>query len=376
MAPTRPIRMNGAPASKVRHPIHAVDSENDTKPFQQKRKTTNHHPATNSTSHKDTDIARMRYSYPMVYRSRVAKTTKKQPPASELLRRINRSKTADASRQAVLNTTELLENIVSFIPPFNILAKAQRVSSGWKDTIAASPTVQTLVWKPRVAHILSPSAYSHEIEATRNDKRAKLQFGWYIAENSSIDVLAFGVPKYSEAAAFQELFFNGLRPRPDEIEEFTDLADLEEFAELDAIDKYLAVSIERIPIGYLHSAEMDWADDLINPSHETRQTWLDRHITSPPITAAQMCVWVQPVDFMGNGFVYATVYDPRGITYGTAVEVLKKMNASDNTPADEKYAGFTSISFVTDALAPGSTLSWNPHGFISNWDQNLPKRQV
>jgi hypothetical protein len=319
----------------------------------------------------------MRYSYPMVYRSRVAKTTKKQPPASELLRRINQSKTAGASQKEVFNTTELLENIISFLPPSEILTNAQRVSSGWKDTIAASPTVQTLVWKPRVAHILSPSAYSHEIKATRNDKRAKLQFGWYIAENSSIDVLAFGVPKYSEAAAFQELFFKGLRPDRPRPNEPVEIGPMNEFdTEEDKVDKYLAVSIERIPIGYLHSAEMDWADDLINPSHETRQTWLDRHITSPPITAAQMCVWVQPVDFMGNGFVYATVYDPRGITYGTAVEVLKKMNASDNTPADEKYAGFTSISFVTDALAPGSTLSWNPHGFISNWDQNLPKRQV
>jgi hypothetical protein len=315
----------------------------------------------------------MRYSYPMVYRSRVAKATKKQPPASELSRRIDQSKTAGASQKEVFNTTELLENIISFLPPFEILTNAQRVSSGWRDTIAASPTVQTLVWQPRVDHVLSPSAFSHELEATRNDQRAKFVIGYYIPEKNSVDDLAFGVPKYSEAAAFQELFFKGLRPDRPRPNEPVEIGPMNEFdTEEDKVDKQLAVSIERIPIGYLHTAEMDWTDDLINTSQETRPTWLDRHITTPPITAAQMSVLVQPVDFMATMWVYATVYDPRGITYGTAAEVMKKLTASDNTPTDEKYGGWTSISFVTDKLAPGLTLSWHEHGFITSWDKMYP----
>jgi hypothetical protein len=220
---------------------------------------------------------------------------------------------------------------------------------------------------------LSPSAFSHELEATRNDQRAKFVIGYYIPEKNSVDDLAFGVPKYSEAAAFQELFFKGLRPDRPRPNEPVEIGPMNEFdTEEDKVDKQLAVSIERIPIGYLHTAEMDWTDDLINTSQETRPTWLDRHITTPPITAAQMSVLVQPVDFMATMWVYATVYDPRGITYGTAAEVMKKLTASDNTPTDEKYGGWTSISFVTDKLAPGLTLSWHEHGFITSWDKMYP----
>jgi hypothetical protein len=210
-------------------------------------------------------IARMRYSYPMVYRSRVAKATKKQPPASELSRSINRSKTPGASRQEVFNTTELLEKIISFLPPFEILTKAQRVSSGWKNTIAASPTVQTVLWNPPFAHVLSPSAHSHEIEGTRNDQRAEEDLDNFIPIKTSVDDLATGVPKYSEAVAFQGLFFTG--------------------SDGDRYD--FALSIEKIPIGYMHSAEMDWVDHpVITTPPGTRSTWVDKYITSPPITVA------------------------------------------------------------------------------------------
>jgi hypothetical protein len=111
--------------------------------FSQKRKTPDPIPATKSTSHKHTEIAKMRYSYPMVYRSRVAKTTKKQPPASELSRRIDQSKTAGASQKEVFNTTELLENIISFLPPFEILTNAQSLLwlEGYHRRFAHSPNL-------------------------------------------------------------------------------------------------------------------------------------------------------------------------------------------------------------------------------------------
>jgi hypothetical protein len=127
-----------------------------------------------SSPHKDAKFAKMAYAPPRVSGSRVAKATRKQPQASDMLNRITRSMTTDASRKAVFNTIELLEKIISLLPPFEILTKTQRVSPAWKDTIDNSPTVQILLWRPRGIHALSPSAHSHQIEATRDDERAKV----------------------------------------------------------------------------------------------------------------------------------------------------------------------------------------------------------
>jgi hypothetical protein len=298
----------------------------------------------------------MRYSFLMVYRSRVAKPTKKQLPASsELSRRINRSKTPHANRNEVLNTTELLERIISFLPPSDILTKAQKVSSAWKDTIAAPHTVQTLVWQPPFDQILRPSVHSHAIEATHDDELAEMCMEGQaeLYEKSSVIDLVTGVPKYSAAVTFQDLFFTG-------------------FKGPDFGQKGLAVSIEAIPIGYLHTATMDWTDDLNTTSHGARQTWADKYITSPPITAAQMSVYLWTKDIRSRGWKYATVYDPQGITYGTTVEVLKKLRAPEpacTTSWKRKLkAGFTTISFVTQVLAPGSTVAWHEKGVIQSWD--------
>jgi len=47
----------------------------------------------------------------------------------------------NASRQAVLNTNELLENILVFLPPTQLFAD-QRVCKQWRDVIASCPEIQ------------------------------------------------------------------------------------------------------------------------------------------------------------------------------------------------------------------------------------------
>jgi hypothetical protein len=223
----------------------------------------------------------------------------------------------DASRKAVFNTTELLEKIISFLPPFEILTTAQRVSSGWKDTIAASPTVQTLVWQPRVSHVLSPSGYSNEGDSTHHEGEAALYFTSHGFVHRSKDgtvtrnynALVYNpdamFPMYSEAVACQELFFTGP----------------------EGYDGTHAITIKVTDIGYLHTARIDWAYDIDmdSTSNGTRPAWLDRYITSPPITTAQINVHVRPKDSYPYKWIYATIYDRSGITYGTVAQVLDKM---------------------------------------------------
>lgn len=49
--------------------------------------------------------------------------------------------TTDAPRRAALDTTEILEHVLSFLPP-RVLFVVQRVSQQWRDTIVASPAIQ------------------------------------------------------------------------------------------------------------------------------------------------------------------------------------------------------------------------------------------
>jgi hypothetical protein len=49
--------------------------------------------------------------------------------------------TTDAPRQAALNTTEILENILSYLPNRTVFG-VQRVCRQWRDAIAVSPTIQ------------------------------------------------------------------------------------------------------------------------------------------------------------------------------------------------------------------------------------------
>jgi hypothetical protein len=49
--------------------------------------------------------------------------------------------TIDAPRQAALNSTEILENIISYLPNRTVFG-VQRVCQQWRDVIAGSPTIQ------------------------------------------------------------------------------------------------------------------------------------------------------------------------------------------------------------------------------------------
>ncbi|KAL1296665.1 hypothetical protein AAFC00_000146 [Neodothiora populina] len=52
---------------------------------------------------------------------------------------------SSSAAQLVLDTPELLENIVSFLPPLELLV-AQRVSQIWRGVITNSPTIQRLLF--------------------------------------------------------------------------------------------------------------------------------------------------------------------------------------------------------------------------------------
>jgi hypothetical protein len=68
---------------------------------------------------------------------------------------------SNITRDAVLNTPELLEAVVSFLPGRDIIAKAQRVSRTWKDAIAHSPMIHESLWlKSQASKAVCPSYFT------------------------------------------------------------------------------------------------------------------------------------------------------------------------------------------------------------------------
>jgi hypothetical protein len=54
--------------------------------------------------------------------------------------------TTDAALKAAFNTPELLENIISFVSPTDILTRVQRPSRQWEGAIDSSPAIKNKLW--------------------------------------------------------------------------------------------------------------------------------------------------------------------------------------------------------------------------------------
>jgi len=240
----------------------------------------------------------------------MAKTTKTQPSSNMSHRPSRRMPVADQryvdSRTAVLETTELLENVLSYLFKIDILINAQSVSPYWNTLVAKSPQIQLMPWGPRDTRLLSPSGQTHEIAPTQNDAAATVFFDSSDREMNQTIKLATGMPIYSAPAAFKPLF-------PTEV-----------LVRQDASLKHLYAFSPCPPIGAIgvrRTAVMSWIIDIYIGAPGKRPSWFDQYITSPPIKAAQLCVYSGG----DSRWVSATVYDPNGITYGIAAEALQKM---------------------------------------------------
>jgi hypothetical protein len=76
--------------------------------------------------------------------------------------RVTRSMTKGPACRAALQHPKILGQIVSHLPGYTILTRAQRVSKLWKDVINTSPIVQKKLWmRPLSAHIPSQRNRTH-----------------------------------------------------------------------------------------------------------------------------------------------------------------------------------------------------------------------
>jgi hypothetical protein len=63
------------------------------------------------------------------------------PPTRRITRRTIHRMITEIPLRVALNTTEILENVLSFLTPFSLFS-LQRVCRQWRDLIASSPSIQ------------------------------------------------------------------------------------------------------------------------------------------------------------------------------------------------------------------------------------------
>jgi hypothetical protein len=230
---------------------------------------------------------------------------------------VARSEALEATRASVLNTAELLENILSFVPRAQILTGAMRVSHLWKKTIDTSPTIKTLLWRGSL--VLSPRGNTHDPTAAEEHRRV-----FACQSNFAIPTKqAFGVPVYSGRIELNEHLFTGGPPRRDM------------FASGKPSGVFDEPGPRRPADASIHSewhkeGVMQWALTLKHTDRPggVRPSFLDMFITSSPITAAQVSVYMWSSEWaVFPLWVCASVYDRRGITYAVAAEAISKIRS-------------------------------------------------
>ena len=253
---------------------------------------------------------------------------------------VARSEALEATRSSFLNTAELLENIISFIPRAQILTGALQVSHLWKKTIDTSPTLKTLLWRGSL--ILSPRGNTHDPTATEEHRRV-----FSCRSNFEIPTKqAFGMPIYSGSVELNGHLFSGGPPR-------CDMFASGQISNLFPEPLPRRPADPSIPLEWHKEGVMSWFMTLrpIGPVHgRVRPSFADMFITSPPITTAQVSVymWSSKMAVVPL-WVCASVYDRRGITYAIAAEAIEKIR-SCIPPRDHKGTEYIPpmICFVAD----------------------------
>jgi hypothetical protein len=201
-----------------------------------------------------------------------------------------------------------------------------QVSHLWKDTIETSPTIKTLLWRGSL--VLSPRGNTHDPTATAEHRRV-----YSCRSNFQIPTKqAFGVPIYSGRIELNEHLISSGPPRWDMFVSGKSYGFFPEPLPRRRLDP-------SIPREWHKEGVMQWTYAMRNTHRpgRVRPSFLDSFITSPPITTAQVSVYMwSSVMAMIPIFVCASVYDRRGITYAIAADAIRRIK-SGIPPMDFRY---------------------------------------
>ena len=202
----------------------------------------------------------------------------------------------DAARKAVFNTPELLENIISFVPPKEIRTKVQRLSRQWKEAVDSSPAIRGKLWT------MFPNTTA--VQPT------------YVTDEHSppLRSVELGVPVYSHAVTFNPVLFESLVGP-------LDITSFHQDLQPDWPKTASGGLINAVGLKFCCCKAIDRPHC---PAQTLRSSWRDMYLTNPPITTAMVCVsnhsdWKEE---FGPSRIRLSVRDHDGLTLGLLYDML------------------------------------------------------
>ena len=222
--------------------------------------------------------------------------------------------------QQTFATAELLENIIVHLPARTILARMLGVSRFWNNVINASPAIQTKLWRRPLSDLVSSPVGLADFDDIF------FQYG--------VETFESGMPIYSGSYEINSVFPGAPTQQP----RYPNLS------HIDIPEQPLDVSMElqdkqvvQVAITRDHPSEASCE----SPS------WLDMHVSEPPITTARIEVFAETEStHLGatsdeSGYMapesavtatQATLRDSGGVTFGMVRDVADKIVGSSNHP--------------------------------------------
>ena len=254
-------------------------------------------------------------------------------PASH--RRHTRSMTTDAARKAVFNTSELLEHIISFLPPKDVLTKIQRVSRQWKDAVEASPTVRSKLWMTlcKTPAVQSTGFTDEHIPGNPMwGMDARPMYSCALTLNSAL--LNRG---------FHDGGLHALRPRLEHLSLYSHVPD----------NKGVVWSFPTILFDCYLKNPFQQAGPALSPS------WRSMYLTSPPITMVMLELHPGPSVGYGPHDIYLHLTNHTGITLGLLFDTIFARFAAQyggTLAFDDVKHFWASLHFVSYSVSLGTSI--------------------
>jgi hypothetical protein len=234
---------------------------------------------------------------------------------------------ATTARDTVLNTPELLEVVISFLPGRDILANAQRVSWTWSNSITRSAEIAKSLWlKNQAIKAASPIGFM----STCTGLQPK-PFGSY-STNASKDL-----PVYPSNTAHNSL-------------------PMSKHSERKRKRSWKLISIALSPPRPESRLSLFCCHICLRPS-AAQQIWRNMYLTKPAITIARLDIYIPKFSESKSGLFIAanssrlsslSVREPDGLTFGLVLAIAEKICQA--APADiyEIEQAYVNVWFATE----------------------------
>lgn len=259
----------------------------------------------------------------------------RQTALADFPRRHTRSMTTDAARKAVFNTPELLENIISFLPPRDILTKVPRLSRQWKTAIESSPTIQNKLWMtsfkaPAVESVGFTDEHVPGDPMWRQDARPMYSCDLTL-KPTLFDKLFHGQRAHTFQMALQDHSLS--------------------VQETDNNGRAWTFPTILFPCSINFPSQQN--ESTFSP------TWRSMYLTDPPIMTGMLSLHPNPLAFDGPHDIYLHLTNHDGITlglvYDTIFETFEAHYGATVAPGDLKHF-MASFDFVSVSASLGTDI--------------------